>query len=341
MTGTSTGAAAERKSYLITGGAGFIGSHLTDRLLAEGHKVTVLDNLSTGRLSNLDHAGRYERFHFVHGSIIDEVLVDELVRDADVVVHLAAAVGVELIVNEPLKSFLTNVRGSEVVIEAAHRYRRHILVASTSEIYGKNTADLLTESSDRVLGSPGIARWSYATAKAVDEILAFQYHRERGLPAVIARFFNTVGPRQSPMYGMVIPRMVRQALTGEAITVYGDGLQTRCFCHVHDTIDAVLRLLDTDAALGEAFNIGAGAEVSMLDLARTIVDRTGSTSEIVLVPYEVAYPNGGFEDMRRRVPDTTKIRRLTGWSTLRSLDDILAETIATMRGDLELAAAER
>ncbi len=328
-------------SYLVTGGAGFIGSHLTDRLLASGNQVTVLDNLSTGRLSNLDGAGGFEQFRFVHGSIIDEVLVDELVRSADVVVHLAAAVGVDLIVNEPLKSFLTNVRGSEVVIEAAHRYRRRTLIASTSEIYGKNGADLLGESSDRVLGSPSIARWSYATAKAVDEILAFQYHRERGLPTVIARFFNTVGPRQSPMYGMVIPRMIRQALVGEPITVYGDGQQTRCFCHVVDTVDAVLRLLDTEAALGEAFNIGASVEVSMFDLATMIVERTESESEISLVPYEVAYPNGGFEDMRRRVPDTTKIHGLTGWSTRRSLDEILAETISSMRSELELVSADR
>ena len=320
--------------YLITGGAGFIGSHLTDRLLAEGHTVTVVDNLSTGRLSNLDDAGHNPAFKFVHGSIMDEVLVDELMREADVAVHLAAAVGVETIINEPLRSFLTNVRGSEVMIEHAHRYRKKILVASTSEVYGKNSADQLNESSDRVLGSPSIARWSYSTAKAVDEILAFFYHRERGLPTVVARFFNTVGPRQSAAYGMVIPRLVRQALRNEPITVYGDGLQTRCFCHVRDTVDAVVRLLQSDAAIGEVFNVGAGGEVSMLDLAGKIIAKTKSISEIILVPYEKAYPQGGFEDMRRRVPDTTKIETALGWKTTRDLEAILDETILDARREL-------
>ena len=320
--------------FLVTGGAGFIGSHLTDRLLADGHQVTVIDNLSTGRLSNLDDAGHHEKFRFVHGSIIDEVLIDDLIRAADVVVHLAAAVGVELIVNEPLRSFLTNVRGSEVLIEHAHRYRKKILIASTSEIYGKNTSDLLSETSDRVLGSPSIARWSYSTSKAVDEILAFFYHRERGLPTVVARFFNTVGPRQSPSYGMVIPRLTFQALRGEPITVYGDGLQTRCFCHVADTVDAIVRLVENESAVGDVFNIGAGSEISMLDLAKGIVAKTNSASEISLVPYEVAYPNGGFEDMRRRVPDTTKLRALTGWTTTRDLDAILDETITDVRREL-------
>jgi UDP-glucose 4-epimerase len=326
--------------YLVTGGAGFIGSHLTDRLLAEGNKVTVIDNLSTGHLSNLDDAGRNPNFRFAHGSIIDEVFVDELIQEADVIVHLAAAVGVELIVNEPLRSFLTNVRGSEVMIEHAHRYRRKILIASTSEIYGKNTSDLLSETSDRVLGSPAIARWSYSTAKAVDEILAFAYHRERGLPSIVARFFNTVGPRQSPMYGMVIPRLIWQALRNEPITVYGDGEQTRCFCHVSDTVEAIIRLLNHESAIGDVFNIGAGSEISMRALAESIVSRTNSTSEITMVPYEVAYPKGGFEDMRRRVPDTTKLFELTGWKTSRDLNSILDETIKDARREINYRSPE-
>ncbi len=323
--------------YLITGGAGFIGSHLSDLLLADGHAVTVLDNLSTGRLHNLDAAGRNAGFRFVQGSVIDEVLVDELVHQNDVVVHLAAAVGVRLIVDEPLRSFSTNVRGAEVMIESAHRYRRKILVASTSEIYGKNEADRLSESSDRVLGSPSIARWAYSTAKAVDEILATFYHRERGLPMVIARFFNTVGPRQSAAYGMVIPRLVRQALEGQPTTVYGDGTQTRCFCHVRDIVRAVRGLLSDERAVGGTFNVGASEEISMLDLARRIIDKTASSSTIELVPYEVAFAGRSFEDMRRRVPDTTKIEELLSWKPTRTLDDILDEVVEDAR--LEIAEA--
>jgi UDP-glucose 4-epimerase len=325
------------QKFLVTGGAGFIGSHLTDRLLARGESVTVVDNLSTGRLSNLADASTHANFEFVPGSIMDAVLIDELIHDADVVIHLAAAVGVQLIVDEPLRSFLTNVRGSEVVIEHAHRYGRKILVASTSEVYGKNTSDLLSEDSDRVLGPPSIARWSYSTSKAVDEILAFSYHRERGLPAVIARFFNTVGPRQSPAYGMVIPRLVRQALSNEPLTVHGDGQQTRCFCHVKDTVEAIVGLVDDDGAIGEAFNIGAGVEISMVDLAKTIIDTVGSSSQVQLVPYEVVYPQGGFEDMRRRVPDTAKIEKQIGWTTSRDLDAIIDETIAEARLEMRRA----
>ena len=235
---------------------------------------------------------------------------------------------------EPLKSFLTNTRGTEVVLAAAHRSGRQVVVASTSEIYGKNDGGALGEASDLVLGPPSVTRWGYATSKMVDEFLAFQYHRELGLPVVVTRFFNTVGPRQSPLYGMVIPRMVHQALTGQPITVYGDGNQTRCFCHVSDTVEAVLRLVDCEAALGEAFNVGSSIEVSMLELADAIRERSGSASEVVLVPYEVAFPQGGFEDMRRRVPDTVKIQRLVGWAPRRNLDVILTETITATRTEL-------
>jgi len=326
---------------LITGGAGFIGSHLVDSLLADGRRVTVVDNLSTGHLSNLDQAGRSANFRFVQGSVTDEMIIDELMHECDSVIHLAAAVGVRLIVEEPLRSFTTNVRGSEVVIEAAHRYRRKILVASTSEVYGKNSSDALGENADRILGPPQVWRWAYSVAKSVDEILAYLYHSERGLPTVVARFFNTVGPRQSPAYGMVIPRLVRQALAGEPITVYGDGLQTRCFCHVSDTVRAIRLLIDDERAAGEAFNIGAGKEITMLDLANEIIAKTGSASTVALVPYEEAFPKGGFEDMRRRVPDTSKIEALLGWRPAKTLDDILDETIAEARLELRSEPAER
>lgn len=317
-------------SYLITGGAGFIGSHLTDALLARGDHVVVLDNLSTGRLSNLDAAGAHPNFRFVQGSVLDELAVDELAHQCDVIVHLAAAVGVNLIVEQPLKSLTTNIRGSEVVIEAAHRYRRKILVASTSEIYGKNSSDALSEDADRILGSPTVARWAYSVAKSVDEVLAFAYHKERGLPSVVVRLFNTVGPRQSPAYGMVIPRLIHQALANEPVTVYGDGTQTRCFGHVADIIDGILRLLDHPDAIGDVFNVGAQGEISIYDLAKRIIEVTGSRSTVELVPYEKAY-EAGFEDMTRRVPDTAKLHALTGWTPSRNLDDILNDTIAEIR----------
>ncbi len=324
-----------RRSYLVTGGAGFIGSHLVEALLARGDLVVALDNLATGRLRNLDAFGQHPNLRFVQGSVLDELMVDELVHECDVVVHLAAAVGVRLIVEQPLRSFTTNIRGSEIVIEAAHRYRRRILIASTSEIYGKNGDIPLVEDADRVLGPTTIARWSYSTAKAVDEILANLYYRQRGLPATVVRLFNTVGPRQSHAYGMVIPRLVRQAVANQPLTVYGDGGQTRCFCHVADVVDALLRLLDHDDAIGQTFNVGSSEEISILELARRIVRETGSASPIELVPYEQAYAVG-FEDMRRRVPDTTKIRSLTGWQPARSLSDILRETIAEAEADLSL-----
>lgn len=320
--------------FLVTGGAGFIGSHLVDALLAAGHSVVAIDNLSTGRLQNLDQAGHHDRFRFVQGSVLDELLVDELIHQTDVVIHLAAAVGVKLIVDEPLRSFTTNVRGSEIITEASHRYRKRLFVASTSEIYGKNSAGPLREDSDRILGNPSISRWAYSTAKAVDEILAFAYHRERGLETTVLRFFNTVGPRQSASYGMVIPSLVKQAVRGETITVYGSGTQTRCFAHVLDVVQAILGLIATPGSIGEAFNIGASEEISILDLAHEIVRVTGSRSDVVLVPYEQAYGKG-FEDMQRRVPDTGKIRALTGWLPQRTLGDILRETVAEARLELQ------
>jgi UDP-glucose 4-epimerase len=294
---------AMSQTYLITGGAGFIGSHLAEVLLSRGDRVIALDTLSTGRLENL--AGLIDNPHFrlERGSVLDELIVDELMHECDIVVHLAAAVGVKLIVEQPLRSLTTNIRGSEIVIGAAHRYRRKILVASTSEVYGKNSAVPLSETADRVLGAPTVARWAYSEAKTIDEVLAYAYHRERGLPAVVVRLFNTVGPRQSPAYGMVIPRLVRQALANESMTVFGDGTQTRCFCHVADVVDALVRLLDHPDAVGQVFNVGSEEEVSILELAERIVAMTGSKSSIDLIPYSEACPT-------------------------RNLDGILSDTIA-------------
>jgi UDP-glucose 4-epimerase len=324
-------------TYLVTGGAGFIGSHMVDALLARGDCVTVLDNLSTGKLSNLDEASAQAGFRFVQGSILDELVVDELVHQCDVVIHLAAAVGVKLVVEHPLKSLTTNIRGSEIVIEAAHRYRRKILLASTSEVYGKNSSGPLREDADRILGSTAVVRWAYSSAKVVDEILANAYNTERGLPTIVARLFNTVGPRQSPSYGMVIPRLVRQAVHGEALTVFGDGRQTRCFVHVADVIEALLRLLGTEAAVGETFNIGSTVEISILDLAHQIIARAGGPSTVQLVPYAQAY-RAGFEDMERRVPHTGKLHALTGWAPLRTLADVLEETIQEARQEAKLVS---
>ena len=318
---------------LITGGSGFIGSHLTDALLEAGGSVIVLDDLSTGRMKNLEKASRNGQFRFEIGSVLDKPLVAKLTQEADVVIHLAAAVGVRLIVDEPLRSFTTNVRGSEIVVEACDRYSKRLLVASTSEIYGKNSSGPLSETSDRILGNPAIARWAYSTAKAVDEILAFTYHRERGLESTVLRFFNTVGPRQSPAYGMVIPSLIHQALRNDPITIYGDGSQTRCFCHVGDVVTAIIGLLDKPQSVGEAFNIGSSREISIADLAVLVRNLSGSNSEIVKVPYEVAYGTG-FEDMVRRVPDTSKLTALTNWKPTRSLEEILIETIAETREEL-------
>jgi len=319
--------------YLVTGGAGFIGSHLVEALLEGGNEVVVLDTLSTGRLSNLDVANGYSGFTFVQGSVLDELAVDDAVRGSDIIVHLAAAVGVKLIVEQPLYSLTTNIKGAITVLEAAHRYRRKVMVASTSEIYGKNNSGALNEQSDRILGSPAVARWAYSTSKAVDEILAYAYHRERDLPTIVVRLFNTVGPRQSPAYGMVVPRLVHQALEGAPLTVYGDGAQTRCFCHVTDVVDALVRLLNEPTAVGDVFNIGSTEEVSIEQLARLIIDKTSSTSPVLHVPYDVAY-EVGFEDMVRRVPDVSKLESLTGWHAQRSLAQILDDVIDEVRSEV-------
>ena len=316
---------------LITGGAGFIGSHLAEALLAEGHTVTVLDNLSTGRLENLSTSGGPPSLHLVVGTILNDALVDKLVERCDVVFHLAAAVGVELIISRPLESLMTNIRGSEVVLEMAHRYRKKVLIASTSEIYGKNTTGPLREDTDRVLGSPLKSRWSYSTSKAVDEILAHVYWREKGVPTIIVRLFNTVGPRQSGAYGMVVPRFVGRALAGEPLEVHGDGTQSRCFLHVRDAVSALVKLMAHPGAIGEVFNIGSQEEVTIAELAQRVIRLTKSASSIRTIPYAQAY-EAGFEDMPRRVPDIGKVARLIGFRPTMTLDQIIVSVMASMRG---------
>ena len=315
--------------YLITGGAGFIGSHLADALVSRGEYVMLLDDLSTGQLVNVEPlltGPRADHVELHEGTVRDYPMVATLVGQADIVVHLAASVGVELIVNKTLDALLNNIRGTEIVLDAASRFGRKILVASTSEIYGKNAAGPLTEDADRILGSPFKSRWSYSTSKAVDEILAYQYCRELGLPSIVARLFNCAGPRQSDRYGMVIPRFVQQALAGTDLTVYGDGTQSRCFCHLHDTVEALIRLLDAPSAVGDVFNVGAQNETSIKGLAELVIQITGSTSGVCYVPYEEAY-EPGFEDMERRLPDISKIRAVTGWEPTRSLRDIVDDVV--------------
>jgi UDP-glucose 4-epimerase len=316
---------------LITGGAGFIGSHLADKLIERGDHVIALDNLSTGRYANIEHLLGRPDFEFVLGSILNADLVDDLAARSDVIFHLAAAVGVELIVEKPLESIQTNVRGSETVMEKAHKYGTKVLVASTSEIYGKNTSDKLHEEDDRILGSPLKSRWSYSEAKALDEILAYTYWRQKGLETVIVRLFNTVGPRQTGHYGMVIPRFVNQAVRGEAITVYGDGAQTRCFCYVGDVVDAMMALIEHPDAYGRVFNIGGSEEISIKELADRVIALSGSHSQVRYLPYDVAYEEG-FEDMQRRVPDTTRAEQLIGFRQSVDLEGIIQMVIEEQRG---------
>ena len=309
---------------LITGGAGFIGSHLTDRLVADGHKITILDNLATGRKENLSaHLGG-ESVNFVEGSILDLPLLDGLIKEADYVFHLAAAVGVFNIVNHPLDSLMTNIRGTENVLESAHKYSKPVFVTSSSEVYGKNVSDSLKESDDRILGAPITLRWSYSEAKAIDESLAYAYWVEKKLETRIVRFFNTVGPRQLGAYGMVVPRFVQFALKNEPITSYGNGEQTRCFGHVLDAVDAVVRIAFAENTIGKVINIGNDFEISINDLAKKVIADTNSKSEIVYVPYEEAYGDG-FEDMERRVPNIELIKSLVGWEPKRDLSSMISD----------------
>lgn len=318
---------------LVTGGAGFIGSHLCDRLVNDGHAVTALDNLSTGRIMNLNNSLQNKNFTPIDGSVLDTQRLLPLVESADYVFHLAAAVGVFNIVNSPLASLLTNIRGTENILEAAALSKTPVMITSSSEVYGKNISNSLSESDDRILGSPVTLRWSYSEAKAIDESLAFAYHVERGLETRIVRFFNTVGPRQLGNYGMVIPRFIQSALIGDPITIYGDGKQTRCFAHVYDVIDALVSVAFSNKTVGKVINIGNNFEISINDLAKKIILETESTSEIVYVPYQQAYGDG-FEDMERRVPNIDLIRQLVGWVPKRDLSNIISDVSSEMRKSL-------
>jgi len=316
--------------FLITGGAGFVGSHLADELISRGHSVHALDDLSTGSIPNIRHLKDESGFQYTIDSCAHEAIVAELVDEADVVFHLAAAVGVQLIVESPVRTIETNVHCTEVVLSHAAKKKRPVFVASTSEVYGKSTDLPFREDGDLVMGPTNLGRWSYACSKAIDEFLALAYYREKGLPTVIARLFNTVGPRQTGRYGMVVPRFVRQALTGEPITVYGDGKQQRCFCHVKDVVGALADLMERDQHFGQVFNIGSTEEVTIYELAQRVRAACGSDSEIVTIPYEEAYEEG-FEDMLRRVPDTSKIEEAIGWQRTRDLDEILADVMVAQQ----------
>jgi UDP-glucose 4-epimerase len=315
---------------LVTGGAGFIGSHLCDRLIKDGHSVTVIDNFSTGRASNLNHLGGMAKFKLVEGSILDLSTIKPLIDDSDYVFHLAAAVGVFNIVNNPLASLLTNIRGTENVLESAFETNTPVFLTSSSEVYGKNVSDSLKESDDRVLGSPVTLRWSYSEAKAIDESLAYAYFIEKELETRIVRFFNTVGPRQLGAYGMVVPRFVKSAILNEPITIYGDGNQTRCFAHVFDVIDAVMAIAFAENTVGKVVNIGNNFEISIKELAQKIIAETNSNSEIVYVPYEEAYGHG-FEDMERRVPNIDLIKQLVGWKPQRDLSTMIQDISSEMK----------
>jgi UDP-glucose 4-epimerase len=312
--------------HLITGGAGFIGSHLCDELLARGDEVHVLDDLSTGSVENIRHLKGRPGFDYTIESLNNTAIVAELVDDADVVYHLAAAVGVQLIVESPVRTIETNVHCTEIVLAQASKKKKPVFVASTSEVYGKSRDLPYREDGDLMLGPTVRGRWSYACSKALDEFLAIAHWKERKLPTVVGRLFNTVGPRQTGRYGMVIPNFVRQAVADEPLTVFGDGTQSRCFCHVSDVVRALADLMRRDDAYGEVFNIGADEEISILDLAREVQRMTESKSEIAIVPYEEAY-EPGFEDMQRRIPDTSKIRSLLGWHPTKSLAEILSDVI--------------
>lgn len=313
-------------NVLITGGAGFIGSHLAERLLARGEDVRIIDNLSTGSSKNIQHLKGRHGFECILDTITNHGLMEELIQDADLVYHLAAAVGVRLIVESPTQAMETNIRGTEVVLEIAARQKKRTLITSTSEVYGKRNCVPFREDDDLVLGPPEKGRWSYACSKLIDEFLAVAYWKEKGLPTVIARLFNVVGPRQTGRYGMVIPSLVRQALRGDEMTVYGDGSQSRCFTHVNDAVGALIALAETPEANGEVYNVGSTEEISILQLAHKIKEMAASKSKIVLVPYEKAYKDG-FEDMMRRVPDLTKIEETIGYHPSMDLEEILLNTI--------------
>ena len=308
--------------YLITGGAGFIGSYLVEKLVLRGDQVIIVDNKSTGSISNLKAVR--DKIEFIEGDILDQSLIEDLVSKSDYVVHLAAALGVFNIVNKPLQSLKTNIQGTENILEFADKFKKPVLIASTSEVYGKNDKVPLNEEDDRIIGHPLKSRWSYSEAKAVDESLAYFYYLENQLPIKIVRFFNTVGPRQVGQYGMVVPRFVTAAIRNEPIQVYGSGDQIRCFCHVSDAIRALLLVIDSDKAIGQVFNVGNNHQISIMDLAKKVIEFTGSKSEIKKISYSDAYP-AGFEDMQRRVPDISKIKNVLGWSPEFGLEQIIRD----------------
>ena len=308
--------------YLVTGGAGFIGSHLVEKLILRGDVVSILDNYTTGHLNNLN--GIRDKILITDGDILDKAILMKLISESDYVVHLAATLGVFNIVNNPLQSLKTNIQGTENVLEIADKFRKPVLIASTSEIYGKNSKVPLNEEDDRIVGHPLKSRWSYSEAKAVDESLAYFYHLDNNLPIRIVRFFNTVGPRQVGKYGMVLPRFVKAALNNQPLEVYGSGDQIRCFCHVFDAVKALLMIMDSDKAVGQAFNVGNDSQISIMDLARKVINITGSKSSISKISYEKAYPEG-FEDMQRRVPDISKIKQFLGWEPEINLDQIIRD----------------
>jgi UDP-glucose 4-epimerase len=321
---------------LLTGGAGFVGSHLADALIAQGHHITVVDDLSTGSLDNLAQLGSHSKLRVSIDSVMNEAVMTDLIAEADVVFHLAAAVGVKLIVEAPVRTIETNVQGTEIVLRQAARHNKMTVIFSTSEVYGKSTAVPFSEDADLVLGPTPKHRWAYACSKAIDEFLALAYNKEKGLPVIIVRLFNTVGPRQTGRYGMVIPNFVRQALVGEPITVHGDGTQTRSFTYVGDVVRGLIALMQEPRAVGQVVNIGNSEEISIMDLARRVKAATGSRSDIVLVPYDQAY-EAGFEDMPRRVPDLTRIAGLVGYAPTLDLDGILAAVIEDQRARLTAA----
>jgi UDP-glucose 4-epimerase len=329
---------ASPRRILLTGGAGFIGSHIADALSTRGNHVVILDDFSTGRSENIEHLRSLETVEVIEGSVLDHALVDEAMAGVDGCLHLASAVGVQLIVENPLQSLLTNVRGADIVMSAASRHGRRLLFTSTSEVYGKASTGPLSEDSDRVLGSPFKSRWAYAIGKGFGESLAYGLHRGEGAQTVVVRLFNTVGPRQTGAYGMVLPSFVRQALAGDDLTVYGNGTQTRCFAHVHDTIEGILLLFDEPRAVGRVFNIGSSNELPIIELARRVIERSGSESKVVLVPYDEAYGEG-FEELGRRKPNTTAIRELTGWQPSRTVDDAIDDVIAFERARISQAGS--
>jgi UDP-glucose 4-epimerase len=319
---------------LVTGGAGFIGSHVVDALLARGDQVTVLDDCSTGSLKNITAHDNNPRFIMRHGSVCDEVLVDEVCQGVNAIIHLAAAVGVQRILDKQVGSIVTNLRGTEVMLRAAHTHGRiPIILASTSEVYGKLERAPFREDDGTQFGSSALHRWSYACSKLMDEFLGLAYFRERQLPVTIARFFNVTGPRQSGAYGMVLPRFCQRALRGSALPVHGTGEQTRCFLHVHDAVSALLALLASDKAVGQVVNIGSDEEISMRALAEKVIRLARSTATVELIPYAQAFPNGGFEDMQRRVPDVTRLQQLTGWQRRYSLDATIHDMLSQLTTD--------